>query len=111
MKQNVTEQMFINGFPECHKDNFSYAGKKALYDYLTDFEECDGEELEFDPIALCCEYSEYTTAREAYDDYCSSTGHKDLSEDKALEWLYDNTDVIQFDDNTVDGRGVIIRQF
>jgi len=38
------------------KENFSYDGLNALYEYLTDCEEEQG--IELDVIALCSEYSE-----------------------------------------------------
>jgi hypothetical protein len=37
------------------KDQFSYEGLGALFDYLEDF---DGGGYELDVIALCCDYSE-----------------------------------------------------
>ena len=56
MKNTVTEYQFIDSFPNSYKDNFSYEGKKALYEYLTQLEnDCDME-FELDPIAFCCEY-------------------------------------------------------
>lgn len=39
------------------KDQFSYEGLGALFDYLEDF---DGGNYELDVIALCCDYSEET---------------------------------------------------
>ena len=59
MKSNVTEHMFIDGFRECNReDNFSYEGRKALYEYFIEME-YDEFEIEYDPIAVCCEYTEY----------------------------------------------------
>ena len=49
MKQTVTESMFIDSFCGGYKDNFSYEGKKALYEYLTQLEDDCGIELELDP--------------------------------------------------------------
>lgn len=40
-------------------DNFSFKGKKALFDYLEQYEEGTGQEIELDIVALCCEYTEY----------------------------------------------------
>ena len=37
------------------KDQFSYEGLGALFDYLEEF---DGGSYELDVIALCCDYSE-----------------------------------------------------
>lgn len=50
--------------------NFSYAGLNALFDYLAEYEEDTGEELELDVIALCCDFTEYANVQEfaaAYD--------------------------------------------
>jgi hypothetical protein len=42
------------------KTNFSYDGLEILFDYLEDFENGTGEEIELDVIALCCDFSEDT---------------------------------------------------
>jgi len=42
------------------ENNFSYDGLKALFRYLDEMSEDTGEDIEFDPIALCCEFSEYS---------------------------------------------------
>lgn len=69
MKNTVTEYQFIDSFQGGYENNFSYEGKKALYEYLTQLEyDCDIE-LELDPIAFCCEYSEYEGIQEFKDDY------------------------------------------
>jgi hypothetical protein len=46
------------------KENFSYAGRRALYDYLYDLAQDTGEPVELDVIALCCEFSEYASLAE-----------------------------------------------
>ena len=71
MKQTVTEQEFIDAFVNMNReDNFTYGGRVALYEYLTELEEDCGIELELDVIAICCEYSEYADedeVRKAYE--------------------------------------------
>ena len=42
------------------ENNFSYDGLEALFRYLDEMSEDTGEDIEFDPIALCCEFSEYS---------------------------------------------------
>ena len=70
MKKSVWENEFIDAFKEMGRDNnFSYEGKKALYNYLEDYEEQTGEEIELDIIALCCEYTEYENLEEFNDNY------------------------------------------
>jgi hypothetical protein len=60
----------------------------AMAQYLEEYEECTGEELELDPIAIRCEYRAITLdeAREQYD----------IDEDvDTLEYLIDSTTVIE----------------
>ena len=61
MKDTMTEFSFCDWFrkSENRKNQFSYEGLKALYEHLIQYEEDCDTELEFDPIAFCCEYSEY----------------------------------------------------
>lgn len=116
MKSNVQFGDFCDGFPDSYKDNFSYEGKRALYDYLIEYENSCDTEIEFDPIALCCEYSEYDDAIKAASEYFEFEGMtygkdgeeletRDEVEAKALKFLQDQTQVIEFDG------GVIIQQF
>jgi hypothetical protein len=35
------------------KNQFSYKGLNALFEYLEEYEESTGEEIDFDVIALC----------------------------------------------------------
>ena len=55
---------FSDAFIEMRPDNFSYSGLRALFDYLEEQEEGIGETIEFDVIALCCEYSQYDSVEE-----------------------------------------------
>ena len=59
MKQTISKGAFRDAFKSMGRgDNFSYEGLGHLYDWLTEFEESTGEEMELDVIGLCCEYSE-----------------------------------------------------
>ena len=69
MKQTMNEFDFKNEFKKIRPDNFSYDGLDVLYYHLIQFEEDTGEELEFDPIAYCCEFSEYENFKEVKQDY------------------------------------------
>jgi len=57
MKQTITKSMFRDAFNN-RKDNFSYDGLGILFDYLEELESACNEELELDPISLCCDYRE-----------------------------------------------------
>jgi len=66
----VYESEFIDAFKEMGRDNnFSYEGKKALYNYFEDLEEATGEETEMDIIAICCDYTEYENLEEFNNNY------------------------------------------
>lgn len=59
MKTTVSFTDFCDAFRSMDRnDNFSYEGKRAMFDYLDQYEADCGVELEFDVIALCCEYNE-----------------------------------------------------
>ena len=84
MKDTIQEHQFVNEMSK--KDHgFSYEGAKALFEHLTQYEKDCDKELEFDPIAFRCEYSEYDNLKEVKNDY-------DVED---LEHLEQNTIVIK----------------
>ena len=58
MKQTLTKDTFRFLFNQIRPDNFSYEGQGELFDYLEQCEECSDSEMEFDPIAICCDFSQ-----------------------------------------------------
>lgn len=60
MKTTVYLNEFRDYFRQIRPNNFSYEGLGILYEYLLEYEESSGEELELDVIALCCDYTEET---------------------------------------------------
>lgn len=63
MKTTLTFCGFRDAFRAYDRmEQFSYEGAKALFEYLEQYEEDTGEELELDVIALCCEYTEESAA-------------------------------------------------
>ena len=72
MKQTINVYDFERAFQLAdRRNNFSYAGLHALFDYLEDHEDSYGEEIELDVIALCCDFSEYKNAIDCMNDYCN----------------------------------------
>ena len=72
------------------QNQFSYSGLKALFEYFEQLEEDCGYSLEFDPVAICCEYVEYDNISEFHLDY----DHEDYPD---VDSLYDHTQVIEID--------------
>lgn len=59
MKISVSFYDFERAFADAdRKENFSYSALRVLFDYLEEYEQSTGEEIELDVVALCCEYSE-----------------------------------------------------
>ena len=118
MKITLNFSQFCDSWPESRKDQFSYQGKKALFNYLTQLEEDTGEEIEFDPIAICCDFVEYESATEAASEYFEFEGMTfdedgteletvDEVEAKAIKFLEERTTLIEIENSD----GVIIANF
>ena len=70
MIDTVTQTEFVDRFVKIDRENnFSYWGRIALFEYFEEWEEEMGEQLEFDPIAICCEFTEYESLDELNEVY------------------------------------------
>ena len=71
MKEYVNEHTFRDRFmrSDTYKNNFSYEGLHALFEYIEQVEEDIGEEFEFDMVGICCDYSEYDSLKDFNADY------------------------------------------
>ena len=111
MKITINESMFKEQFRlHGRKDQFSWNGLTALYDYLEEAYGEDGEyEYDLNVTGLCCQFTEYDNALDAGLNYNGLLNVKSLTEEEkernALEFLRDNTLVITFDG------GIIIQDF
>ena len=103
MKDTITKNQFIDWFrgSDNYKYNFSYEGLNTLYDYLEELEDDTGIELEFDPIAFCCDFSEHGSFKELVEDYCPDY------EDVNIGYFEDRTDIIRI----AGTEGFIIQRF
>lgn len=96
MKQTINFSQFCDAFHGSqYQENFTYDGKRALFDYLEQYEQDTGEEIELDICAICCDYSEDPLS-EVLENYSL----EDLDE------LRDRTMVVDFDEAS----GLVIYQ-
>jgi hypothetical protein len=65
---------------------FSYEGTKALFEYFEQYEQDTGEQMEFDPVAIRCDFDEYENLKEIKENY------QDI---ETLEDLQNHTTVIE----------------
>ena len=71
MKKTINFYDFERSFIDMGRENqFTYEGKKALFQYLEEYEEETRTQIELDIIALCCEFSEFESLEEFQDQYC-----------------------------------------
>lgn len=89
----ITENEFVHN--ETIRDSFTLNGAKELYYYLLDFSS-EQEPVEFDPIAIRCDFAEYSSLSEITGDYPEIT---------TLEQLEQETIALTFKG------GIIIQQF
>lgn len=89
----ITESHFI--WDQTIREAFTLNGAKELYYYLLDFSS-EQEPVEFDPIAIRCDFAEYSSLAEITGDY---------PEISSLEQLEEETIVLTFEG------GIIIQQF
>ena len=112
MIESVNKYDFQDAFRRVGRnDQFSYDGQRALFDYLEEYEEDTGEQIELDVIALCCDFSEHDSALDCINDLgytefeVDPAQDEDETEEAALDYLRYNTTVITFD------TGIIIQGF
>ena len=97
MHQYVNEHIFKDTIKRLRPDNFTWGGLSALFEYLEEYEDDSGFKIEFDPIGICCEFTEYADFKEIQE------AHSIEFED--IEELEEYTTVIEHDE------GIIIREF
>ena len=92
MIDTVTQTEFVDAFVKIGRENnFSYWGRIALFEYFEQLEEDMGEQIEFDPIAICCEYSEYENLEEIKNNYDCIENYEDLENNTSIIEI-ENTD-------------------
>ena len=117
MHITVDSSMFVDAFLRMGRENpFSSEALEALFNYLEEYEQDTGDDLELDVIGLCCDFTEYENAITAAadygftseleaDDYEDAESYEDAKEEEALERLQDRTEVVIFDS------GLIVQNF
>lgn len=95
--KTVSFNDFLEEFEKHGRENqFSYEGKKALFNYLNELAEDIGEPIELDVIAICCDFTEYSDLKEFNDNYSYSIGY-DID---SIEDINDYTIVIPIDEKS-----------
>jgi hypothetical protein len=97
MKTTVSRYDFERAFIDADRKNtFTYDGMHLLFDYLEQYEEDSGTEIELDVIALCCEYDEnaWQDIAENYDIDISLGYDSKAQKEIVREYLEENTQLV-----------------
>jgi len=112
MKQSVNKSDFRAAFNEMDRgDNFTPAALNALYEYLEEYEQDTGEEIELDVIAICCDYDEEESLEEwarcyfCDDQLAELLKDSDDKEETLRDYILDHGQLIEFDG------GIIVSKF
>lgn len=116
MKETLTTGEVANRLWQDDNANWSYAGARALAEYLEDIEGDTGEEMEFDRVAIRCDFAEWESLQSWAVDYFGGTGEAvealgldpedvDGREDTIREYIQDRGTLLEFDG------GIIVSSF
>lgn len=94
MIQTLRLSDFTNAFRNSdRKDQFSYEAQTMLFDYFEALEDDTGEQIEFDMIAICCEWAEDMPENLALSYDIEFADYKE-AEQEVLNYLYSRTQVL-----------------
>lgn len=88
MKTTINLHQFRDAFMSISPNNFSYEGLEILFDGLEELEDDTGEDIDFDVIALCCDFSEMTLS-EIIEAYPTLFDEERLEDDDAYDYARD----------------------
>lgn len=117
MKKTLSTSDIANALRQDDNAIWSWAGARALAEWLEEYEETTGDELELDVVAIRCDWSEYASLTEWADEYFSDEAQRNDAiganedtdeeqlEDLIRDHINDNGYCIEF------GGGVIVSSF
>lgn len=114
MKQTLSTSHAASLLAQDTNANWSYAGATALVEYLEEYEESTGEEMEFDVVAIRCDWSEHDSLQGWANDYFNAPAddlgwdqdtHNDDKNESIRNYIQDNGHLIEFNG------GIIVSSF
>ena len=68
MKDTITAYQFVNEMAQS-QHGFSREGARALFEYFEQYEQDTGEDMNFDPVAIRCDFDEYENLKAVQENY------------------------------------------
>jgi hypothetical protein len=81
MKATLSTSEAANILADDQNSSFSRAGAYALVEYLEELEESIGEEIEFDHVAIRCDFAEWESLQEWAADYFAGNWREEVGVD------------------------------
>lgn len=94
--QTILQYQFIDMMQTARPDNFTVSGLRVLFDYLEQVSDECGTDLEFDSIAIACDYTE-ADAVEVYNRY-KPTLNLDEDEQSLFDQYHNTEEAHMLDD-------------
>ena len=90
LKETVGLYQFVDAFTQAgRKENFSRLALENLHEYYEALSEDIGEDIEFDVVGICCEWSEYDNLEDLKEAY-SHPGLSDATSFAEAADVFDN---------------------
>jgi hypothetical protein len=116
MKMTLSTYQIADALKNDTCARWSYSGSLALAEYLEEYEESTGEELELDVCAIRCDFSEYPSLLDWAHDHFSNAleelgfdeteeNDDDEVDEKIRSYIQDHGQLIEFDG------GIIVSSF
>ena len=102
MKQSVNFHDFVDAFKRFDRyDAYGYDALRIIFDYLEEYEESTGQEIELDVIAICCDFNvqHYIDIARDYDVDIEGMDEAEAKQ-HVMNYLCDNTTVLGETENT-----------
>ena len=117
MKQTMTTSQIADALLADDNANWSYNGARAMAECLEEYEEASGQEMEFDRVAIRCDFSEYDGLRQWAEEYFGGISQweaelridqdttPDECDERIKEYIEERGTIIEFDG------GIIVSSF
>ena len=99
--ERMTKYTFVEAFKRMGRGgHFTYGALQAMFEHYEQMAEDLGDPVELDPVAICCDWSEYDDIEKAASDLVPDSAYSDpgvFDEQEAIEYLIDHTIFIEGD--------------
>jgi hypothetical protein len=105
MKTEMTTYECAKALTHDEYANWTRSAAFALVEYLEQIEEDCGTSIEFDPVALRCEFSEYESLQHFAQQYWPTNSQRLTRDEVIKEYIEHRSTLIEFDG------GIIVQDF